>query len=253
MKQKSILMVLAISLFSGLAHAQIKLPSFKGLCSYESDCRKIGGMKNGELVYKKPRPELMDYYKRLRPLIIQVAAEYQVDPVTLVMAPLAENTLNVNIVDKLEDEMEREGQLDDDGAFADPVLHAMYNKPMSIGPGQIYVFAAKHVEKMAALIENRPTRKGGEIRDRLMTQEGALRYAAAILKDAQDTYAKGGVDISHRPEILATLYNIGKVTMRLNDAKGRESYPNYFGYFVGLNYAFVQHELNLPSFLGSAN
>jgi len=244
------LLNLSLVFLPQLSFAQIHMPSYKNLCEYDPDhCSKVGRVERGQLVVKRPRPELMEYYKQLRPLIIRIAAAYQIDPVTLVMAPLAENTMNVNIIDKIEDQLELNGQLDDDGRVISPALQLIYDKPMSIGPGQIYVSVAKHVEPLAAAIEHRPLRQKKQIGAALMTRAGALGYAAAIIRDAQDTYKAGGVDISKRPEILSTLYNIGKIKMRLSNARGRESYPNYFGYFVGLNYRYVQQALNLPSVL----
>lgn len=251
MKQLSVLALFALTLTSTLAQAEIRLPSFKQLCSYESDCSKVGSVKNGQLTYRQPNTTLLnDYYSQLRGLIIRIADQYGVDPVTLVAAPLAENTLNVKKLSRiLEKQIETPDGLDDEGRPTNYAVKLVVDRPLSIGPGQIYVYAAKRVEALAARIENRPMRKGGEIKDMLLTPEGALRYAAAILRDAQDTYAAGGVDISHRPEILATLYNIGKVKERLANAKGRDSLPNYFGYWVGLNYDYIKRSLNLPSVL----
>ncbi|RYZ77013.1 MAG: DUF1402 family protein [Proteobacteria bacterium] len=255
MKSFLILAVSIASVMPSLAQAQIRLPSYRDLCSYESACgkaakvktTKVDGQKRVELVPKRPPVELMVYYKSLRGLIISVANEYQIDPVTLVATPLAENTMNVHIDDKIADMMDDQGLLDDDGAVVNPMLKLAHDKPMSIGPGQIYVHAAKNVEPLAALIERRPLREKKEIKRQLKTPEGALRYAAAIIRDAQEVYARGGVDISKRPEILATLYNIGKVKSRLSNNRGREPLPNYFGFFVGINYSYIQTELDLPS------
>lgn len=249
-----ILIQMALVLAPLAAKAQIRLPSFQDLCAYESDCSKAGRVVKGQFVVKQPRPQLMAFYKPLRALIVQIANQYHIDPVTLVLTPIAENTMNVNIVDKIEDELEEQGKLDDDGRIIASDLEttamaALYNKPLSIGPGQIYVYAAKNVEPLAASIEQRPMRVKKDIKRQLMTREGALRYAAAIIRNAQDIYAAGGYDISRRPEILATLYNIGRVKERLSNARGRQPLPNYFGFFVGQNYWSVRQALNLPSIL----
>ncbi len=226
-----------------LASAQIRLPSYNQLCEYESDCGKVGKVKGRQLIVMRPRPVLMEYYSHFRKTIISIATQYQIDAVTLVMAPLAENTMNVHIDDKLQDALVNMGAAPE-GEIA--------GKPMSIGPGQIYTYAAKHVEKLAAAIEHRPLRNKREITSQLMTPEGALRYAAAIIRDAQDTYGAAGIDISKRPEILSTLYNIGQIKERLANSRGREPYPNYFGYFVGLNYDYVRDTLHLPSVIPAA-
>ncbi len=257
MKRLSMLAVVAFSLTSTLASAQIRMPSFRALCSYEPACSKVGSEKNGQVVYRQPNPTLLrNYYgdSTMRSLIIRIAEQYNIDPVTLVAAPLAENTLNVKKLSRvIENQFDKADQYDDDGRPM--VFNVAIHEPLSVGPGQIYVSVAKRVEKLAASIEGRPMRKGGEIKNELFKPEGALRYAAAILRDAQDTYAAGGIDISRRPEILATLYNIGKVSERLRnlqyrikDTKGKaETLPNYFGYWVGLNYEHIRTELNLPS------
>ena len=242
MKLTAILLTsLFVILLPLVSSAQIHLPSYSQLCEYESDCSKVGSVKNHELIIKRPRADLLPYYARIRSVIIKVASEYQVDAVTLVLTPIAENTMNVHRDDQIADTMIRMGLSADDGSIA--------GMQLSFGPGQIYMSAAKHVEPLAAMIEHRPIRSKKEIKNALMTPEGALRYAAAIILDAQTVYAKGGVDISKRPEILATLYNIGHVEERLRNSRGRQPLPNYFGYFVGLNYRFVQEALNLPTVL----
>ena len=250
--------LLIAAVISTPASAQIRIPSYTNLCSYEPACSKVlGKVKKGEAIeamqvfvtnrnrqmpVKIPNITLMKYYAHLRSTIIQVAAEYQIDAVTLVLTPLAENTMNVHIDDKIGDDLVNLGL-----AFGVSGEGDVAGYKLSVGPGQIYTSAAKHVEKLAAAIENRPVRKGKEITQALMTPDGALRYAAAIIRDAQEVYAAGGHDISRRPEILATLYNIGKVKERLAGARDREPYPNYFGYWVALNYDTVQRALKLPS------
>lgn len=230
-------LILFVSLAS---HAQIKLPSYSSLCAYEPACGKVGKIKNRKLVPKPPKPELIEYYRKLRNTVIRIANQYDVDPVTLVLTPLAENTMNVNIDDELQDALVSSGNAPE-GVFL--------GVEMSVGPGQIYTSAAKRVEELAAEIEGRKVRTKKEIAQALLTPEGALRYAAAIIRQAQDVYAEAGYDISQRPEILATLYNIGRPDRRVKETlrAKREPYPNYFGYFVGIHYESVRAQLNLPS------
>lgn len=222
------------------ANAQIKLPSFNTLCEYDPDCDKVGRIKNKTLQIKKIPQELLDYYKRLRGPIISIARQYNIDPVTLVLTPLAENTMNVNITDKIQNSLVASG---------DAPEAVFLGQEMSVGPGQIYPSAAMKVENLAAQIENRPLRNKKEVTKLLLTPEGALRYAAAIIRQAQDIYFAHGYDISRRPEILSTLYNIGRPSQRVKQTvrNKREPYPNYFGFFVGKNYYFVKNELSLPS------
>jgi len=153
---------------------------------------------------------------------------------------MAENTMNVTIGEK-----KLEAQANDEGAI--PLWGEM-----SIGPGQIYASAAMKVESMAAEIEGRPIRTKKQVVVLLKTPAGAIRYAAAILRHAQDVYFEYGIDISKRPEILATLYNLGKYHERAKAASlrpGKEVHPNYFGFFVGFHYKKIQIRLNLPSVL----
>ncbi|RYH28817.1 hypothetical protein EON65_10815, partial [archaeon] len=144
-------LVLTAFFVPAIAQSQIKLPSFNDLCSYDSEyCSKVGKVRDGKLVVKLPDATNMRYYQLLRPLIVQIAEEYKIDPVTLVLTPLTENTLNVHTDDKIADFLDEQGQLDDDGAVTNPALKLIHDKPMSIGPGQIYVSAAKRVEPLAA-------------------------------------------------------------------------------------------------------
>ena len=267
---KRTLMVLAVTLASGLASAEMFIPTYEQACRIDSSCTKVGSYKNGQVTPKLPPQHLLNYYMRLRPLILQIAKQYRIDPVTLVATPLAENTMNVRLKDaKFSDFLDSnvwkhtaedaaagsEDQVDENGVVVDPMVRAMYGKPLSVGPGQIYVSAAKHVEALAARIEGRPMRtKGKDIKHELYTPEGALRYAAAILRDAQDRYAAAGYDIANRPEVLATIYNIGRVdaSIQRTTSERRMPLPNYFGYWVALNYRYLQAQLKLPSILDQA-
>jgi hypothetical protein len=246
------------------------VPTYQQACQIDSECSKVGSVKNGQFVPKLPPAHLMAYYGNLRPLILQIAKQYRIDPVTLVATPLAENTMNVRIKDaKLTDFVDSnvwkhtaedtaagsEEQVDENGIVVNPMIRAMYNRPRSVGPGQIYVSAAKHVEKLSAQIEGRTVlRSGKEIKHELFTPEGALRYAAAIIRDAQDRYAAAGYNISNRPEVLATLYNIGRVDSSISRTKEerRMPLPNYFGYWVAVNYRYLQAQFRLPSILDEA-
>lgn len=240
MKRLSLLMFAVVTLASVLAEAQIRLPTFEQLCQYDTRCKSVGRMRRGEFQIKQIKPEQLEYYRRLRATVLRVADIYDIDPVTLVATPLAENTMNVSNVDAVQDFLAENGALDDDGAVA--------GRPMSIGPGQIYVHAARRVEELAASIEGRPVREKREIKAALLTPEGALRYAAAIIRNSQNVYGAAGKDISKRPEILATLYNIGRPERRLRDSRGRsEPLTNYFGFWVGKQYHTIKTALNLPS------
>ncbi len=214
--------------------AQIQLPSYEELCKYDSNyCDKAKG---------KLKPELVVYYKKLRSQIIQIAKLYKVDPVTLAMAPITENSLNVSVDDEVQDFLVKSKLASSARVFG----HSF-----TIGPGQINMDPAMEVEEAAAKIEGRSKRTEQEVAQELLTPIGALKYAAALLKHAETTYSAVGLDISKRPEILTTLYNIGKNSTRAQVTKttGKVPRPNYFGYFTGLHYSEIQKALNLPSVL----
>lgn len=236
----------------GLAQAQVRHLTPEQACAVDKLCVKT--FYRDTMRVRAPKAEQIAYYngtfrlrlasgevvaRPMRDAIIAIANKYGIDPVTLVLAPIAENTMNVQVDDKLADEMDDRGLMDEQGQIL--------GKAFSLGPGQIYVFRARSVEDLAARIEGRPVRKDGEIKKQLHSPIGALKYAAALIRDAQDAYARVGKDISRRPEILTTLYNIGKIEKRISKNRDQEPLPNYFGYWCGENYDIVRRELNLPS------
>lgn len=237
---------------SSLASAQIRHLTPAQACAVDKDCKKTFYLNS--TIIRPPNAKLMAYYsgtfrlklasgeivaRPMRDAIIAIAKKYEIDPVTLVLAPLAENTMNMQSVDQMVEDADDRGLMDEQGRIL--------GRPFSVGPGQIYVATARAVEGLAARIEGREVRNDGEIKKQLRTQIGALKYAAAILRAAQDDYASAGKDISRRPEILTTIYNIGKTEKRLKKNDGRDPLPNYFGYWCGENYDVVRKQLNLPS------
>jgi hypothetical protein len=240
--RKQVYFILITLLLSVGVQAQIQLPSYQQLCEYDEDCGKLVEYRKRQRVYRSVPESWVQYYAKLRNEIIAVAKLYKIDAVTLALTPMAENTMNVKHgEEKIENFFEE---------YFDGV--APLKGEFSIGPGQIYARAALKVEAMAAQIERRPVRTKKEIKIQLKTPGGAIRYAAAILRHAQDVYFEYGIDISKRPEILATLYNLGEYTERAKAAsrrRGKEVHPNYFGFFVGVHYKKIQSRLNLPSVL----
>ncbi len=218
--------------------AQIKLPTYQELILQE----KNSSNKYYERVNKPISSKQIEYYKQLKPEIIKIAAQYGIDPVTLVATPLAENSMNVGIDDDIQDFLVN---------FGLAPKGEILGKKMSIGPGQINVNAAMDVEAKAAAIEKRPVRTKEQVAKILLTPSGALQYAAAILRNAQDIYKEAGYDISKRPEILSTLYNLGKNEELVKKTKATNQQPvaNYFGFFVGQHYNKIRLELGLPSVL----
>jgi hypothetical protein len=67
--------------------------------------------------------------------------------------------------------------------------------------------------------------------ERIMDPSESLHVIAAVVVDSIKAYRAQGVDISNRPEITATLYNVGQPWSRAK-ASGGNPKTNYFGAFV---------------------
>lgn len=66
---------------------------------------------------------------------------------------------------------------------------------------------------------------------RILDPDESLHVIAAVIVDAIRAYREVGVDISDRPGITATLYNLGNPRARARASRGRPK-PNYLGAFV---------------------
>ena len=88
-------------------------------------------------------------------------------------------------------------------------------RSVSVGPAQVSFRNALFYEPSLARRLGRPKRTVREVIHALLTPEGSLEYAAGILLDAQEAYAKYAyVDLRSRPGILATLYHLGSPARR---------------------------------------
>ena len=177
----------------------------------------------------KPSPVVLKLVDDVRDQIIDAGAQYGVDPRAIAGSILAENTMNVQMTDDIK------------RGFASTGISHIGTKYFSIGLGQIHTDTAMDVEPMMAKMEHRPERSESEIAQELLNPDSAVKYAAAILRQAQDLYKENGIDISKKPEILTTLYNLGKVQQKadLLAQKGQDPKPNYFGIFVDANLAVI--------------
>ena len=165
--------------------------------------------------------------------IVEEASYFGVDPVVVAGVIVAEQTLNYNVIDSVTDWM----------YFINP----------SIGIGQVKVSTAISIEKNTMISKVTETPfifldqtvwsvpgvgyvSGSyerAIAQRLKNDEQNIKYVAAYISYHQNQWAKAGYDISHRPEILATLYNIGERTPNGNPQS------NDFGEFVGEHYEAI--------------
>ncbi len=175
--------------------------------------------------WKEPKRATVAILEALAPEIRRVAALYHVDPRAIVGAILTENSLNVQADDTFQDWLVSSGVLS---------TGQIGGRAMTVGLGQINVPTARNVEALAARIEHRTARSDAVIAQALLRPGDAIRYAAAIMRQAQDAYEAAGFDISREPAILATVYNLGRPTQLAAAAQagGRTPRVNYFGFFV---------------------
>ena len=173
----------------------------------------------------RPEASLLAALGELSGGLHYAAETYRVDERAVAGCILAENSLNVSIVDGVQDFLVK-SKLAPEGS--------VLGMSFSFGWGQLMLPTVMDVEPLAARIERRPIRDQEEVIEQLVTPIGAIRYVAAILRDAQDAYERHGLDISDRPGVLATLFNVGGARERAakTRAAGRSPESNYFGFFV---------------------
>ncbi len=106
----------------------------------------------------------------------------------------------------------------------------------SIGLCQISILKARELEPILAKLESRKERTMKEIISSLLVPNENLKYCALELSNIRNQYKTNvGIDISDKPDILATLYNNGKVMERIteyNQGKDKVPTPNDFGQFI---------------------
>jgi peptidoglycan/xylan/chitin deacetylase (PgdA/CDA1 family) len=115
----------------------------------------------------------------------------------------------------------------------------------SVGPAQVSFRNAFFQERRLARLQGRAERTLEELVTAVLTPAGSLEYAAVLLLDAQEAYARyAGVDLARRPGVLATLYHLGSPARRalrleeenrLRDLRGEvraEPQVNDYGAFV---------------------
>jgi hypothetical protein len=214
---------------------------WKELCSYDVGyegtewCKKI---VNDDQSWKKPKWEVRESLKSLGPIIIETGKKYGVDPRAIAGAVYAENSINVTRVDDFEDFLVK-WKIAKNGKI--PII----NKPFSFGWGQLYIEAAREAEPIVAMKDGRPIRSDEEIAQALQIPEEAMKYIAAVMSRIQDIYQKNGIDISQKPEILATVYNLGKPEklVEITKIKGGVPRVNFFGFFVKHNLKLLQNDI----------
>ena len=202
---------------------------YRKICEWDSRCLNLHPGED----WAKPSAIITQVLQTLNPTLQSVARLYRIDARALVGVLLAENSMNVTPFDQLQNIL-ASSQILPTGKF---LGHAF-----TLGLGQINEPAASKVENLAAQLEARPKRSSERITQLLLTPGGALCYAAAILRDAQDAYEEVGIAVGGRPGVLATLYNLGypreHAAERLQ--KGGQPQVNAFGLFVEMNLTAIE-------------
>ena len=107
------------------------------------------------------------------------------------------------------------------------------NNRVSFGPAQLQLKTAIEAEQYVAALEKRPPKGTEQIKRDIMTLDGSIRLIGATLRKIQDRYRRDAVDISNRPEILATVYNIGieqaLINRYENSGSSKSPRPNAYG------------------------
>lgn len=193
------------------------------LCSYDS--KFCGKLKNSDGTFVRPKKEVVALLKELAPYIEKSAKQLGVDPRAIAGSIMAENSLNVGISDGVQNLLVKIGV-----ANKGEVL----GKRFSYGLGQLNFAAAREAEDYVAKLENRRPLNDNELSEAITIPEKSIYLVGAVIRKVQDDYKKQGIDISKRPEILTTLYNLGKSETKAVETKktGKLPRPNFFGLFV---------------------
>ena len=160
------------------------------------------------------------------------AEEFDVDPVIVAGVIYQEQSTNVNFVDTLAD-----------------YIGGLLFVNTSIGIGQVRVQTAEELEykypQLHPIVKSDHVIQSNAVRveflkDPLMN----IRYVAAKIAFDQERWKEAGFDISDRPDILGTLYNIEDVK---NPKKEPHANPdsNDFGKGVAENYDAIKRWLGI--------
>ena len=169
--------------------------------------------------------------KAHRATIKAVAQEFHVDPIIVGAVIYQEQATNVNFVDTLTD-----------------YIGGLLNLNTSIGIGQVRVNTAQALEEIYHELKPEtnitlPTDDTFVRVERLKDPYTNIRYVAAKIRFSQDRWGQKGFDISDKPEILGTLYNIENVANPIEPHE--DSQTNGFGAGVKENYEKVRQLLGL--------
>lgn len=205
--------------------------------------------------------------------IESVARVFEISPVAIAGIIVAEDSLHTGPVNHFEEYYVRTFFLSKDEQYledlADATAKDLADKRLkgeseqefqfrvkrgliwSIGLCQISILKARELEPSLADLEGRSRRSTKEIIRALLIPGENLKYCALELSIISKKYRRvAGIDISHRPEILATLYNTGRADQELEEYKehtGRVPIPNEFGQYVLQHSEQIREALIYPN------
>lgn len=183
--------------------------------------------------FSPPSPRIVALLRELKDEIKFLGQRYGVDPRAIAGAVLAENTMNSGLDEQIQTWLASRG------------TYEVAGRKFSFGLGQLYDFSAMKSERVLAKLDSREERPLSLVRRDVLTAEGSLYYVAGAMRDVQDVYEAQGLKVKDKPELLATLYNIGKPEDRAERRKRYkgEPQPNYFGRFVLRNLNVIEEAI----------
>ena len=179
----------------------------------------------------KPEERAAQLVKTHRATIKAAAQEFRVAPAVVGAVIYQEQATNVNFVDTLTD-------------YIGGLLHLN----TSIGIGQVRINTAQELEDIYHELKpetnlSLPTDDTFVRVERLKDPYTNIRYVAAKLRFSQERWGRKEFDISDKPEILGTLYNIEDVANPIEPHANPQT--NDFGAGVKKNYEKVRRLLGL--------
>jgi hypothetical protein len=204
-----------------------------------ADCKALKNcpMVDRFMVDGKPAfsPDSIEVVKKNLDEIMEDAMLNRIDPRAFIGSILAANTVNGYSPGE---------------SFLRKLPLSIASRFTNIGPfygiGRLSINAAMEVETSAYPKKWDPTASSGRSRkvvaEALGTDSTALMKAGEYLRYGQEMYAKNNWSIDEKPEILATLYSMGRIEDRIEATKreGREPRINDWGALVACNADVIQ-------------
>lgn len=206
---------------------------------------------------------------KYRTEILEQASQYNISPISILGIIVAEASMHSKSANYFEEYFVKNAFLGKDIEYLENLADATENRIASkkirgeseqefefrlrtgliwtIGICQMSILKAREIEISLSLSENREKRNIKEIIHALLAPNESIKYCAFELGNIRDAYMRqANIDISYKPEILATVYNLGNIENLLEKYKNSEGIkpvPNEFGDYI------ITHEELLCSFL----